>query len=363
MTQVAIVRGKFLNQYEMQLFEKLDKRFKVTAFGSLTPFHDQFSFPVVKLSSPTDLPDFQLKMPILNRLFIDAHYLWGLEEKLRGFDLVHSAETYYTYTQQSLNAKKHGYVKKVVATVLENIPFNNEGIWGRKRFKERARRELDHIIALTRKTKETLIEEGTDPAKITVIGHAIDTNRFKPILVKRKKYLTILFVGRFEEEKGVFDLVEAAKLLVKEFPVQIKMIGTGSKKYMIPDFIEKRAVSYEHMPAHYQNADIFVAPSKPTSTWDEQYNTALLEAQASGLPIVTTRTGGIGENVGDAAMLIPPGDVDALTHAIKSLIVNPKLRAYYANKARKRALAVHDARIVAKRMGDLYDQVMSNKEW
>lgn len=163
--KVAIVRGKFLNQYEMQLFEKLPPRFQLTGFASLTPFHDRFSFPVVKLPSPMDLPDFPYKMQILNRLFIDAHYLWGLEEKLKGFDLVHSAETYYHYTQQGLNARKKGYVKKVIATVLENIPFNNEGIWGRKMFKARARRELDHIVALTHKTKDALIKEGCDPKK------------------------------------------------------------------------------------------------------------------------------------------------------------------------------------------------------
>src|SRR3990172_12886687 len=155
--KIAIVRGKFLNRYEMQFFEPLIRDFDITAFGSLTSFHDRFRFPVVKLPSPMDLPDFPYKMSVLNRLLTDAHYLVGLEEKLRGFDLVHTAETYFHYTQQCLNAKRKGYVKKVIATVLENIPFNNEGIWGRKAFKKRAREELDHVIALTHKTKEVLL--------------------------------------------------------------------------------------------------------------------------------------------------------------------------------------------------------------
>ncbi len=117
---------------------------------------------------------------MLNRLFTDAHYLFGLENLLKGFDLVHSAETYFHYTQQCLNAKKRGYVKKVIATVYENIPFNNEGIWGRRAFKARARRELDHIVAISQKAKEALILEGADPKKILVIGHYIDTKRFFP---------------------------------------------------------------------------------------------------------------------------------------------------------------------------------------
>ena len=115
------------------------------------------------------------------------------------------------------------------------------------------------------------------------------------------------------------------------------------------------------MPREYQAADIFVAPSKPTKTWDEQYNTALLEAQASGLPIVTTKTGGIPQNVGDSALLVPPGDIKAIARAIRTFVLNANMRAIYGKKARERALSVHDSRKIAKRMGDLYDYVMSKK--
>lgn len=240
--KVAIVRGKFLNRYEMQFFEPLTATYDITAFGSLTPFHDTFAFPVVKLPSPMDLPEIPYKMPILNRLYTDAQYLFGLEERLKGFDLVHTAETYFRYTQQCLDAKKRGYVKKVIATVLETIPFNNEGIWGRKEFKKRARTELDHIIALTQKTKDTLITEGADPDKITIIHHYVDTKRFAPSaqVQKRrfdpkKKHFTVLFSGRLETYKGVFDILEAAVRLLKDkelknYSVQFLFAGEGRRK-------------------------------------------------------------------------------------------------------------------------------------
>jgi len=95
-TKVALVRGKFLNAYEMQLFDGLKNKYDLTAFGSLTPYHETFGFPVIKLPSPMDTPDFPKKMSVLNRIFVDAHYLYGLEENLKGFDIVHSAETYIT---------------------------------------------------------------------------------------------------------------------------------------------------------------------------------------------------------------------------------------------------------------------------
>jgi glycosyltransferase involved in cell wall biosynthesis len=375
--KLAIVRGKFLNQYEMQSFVPLVKRYDITAFGSLHPYHDTFPFPVKKLISPMDLPRFPWKMPILNRMFIDAQYLVGLEEKLKGFDIVHTAETYYRYTQQALNAKKKGYVKKVVATVLENIPFNNEGILGRKAYKKRAREELDHIIALTHKTKTALLAEGADPKKITVIGHGIDTKRFAPSrdhwkrLGSQDHTITILFSGRLEQYKGVFDCLDAALILLRDRSIkqQLKLIFAGDgnaysamrrkeKEYGIERFAEHTFVPYDQMPEIYRNADIVVAPSKSTKTWSEQYCTALLEAQSMGLPIVTTKNGGIPENVGNAALFCNEGDSRSLSEQMKRFIQNPSLRVQYGRMGRERAIHVHDINIIAHKLDRVYQSTM-----
>lgn len=376
--KVALVRGKFLNAYEMQLYEGLKNKYDITAFGSLTPFHDTFSFPVVKLPSPMDIPEFPKKMSVINRMFIDAHYLYGLEKKLQGFDIVHSAETYYHYTQQALNAKRKGYVKKVIATVLENIPFNNEGIWGREEFKKRARNNLDHIIALTQRTKETLILEGADEKKITVISHAINTKRFSPnpdhykTLGKDKRSIRILFCGRLESYKGIYEILYAAKLLEEDedlhgYTVSFTFVGDGSEKDRMLELESKlglkknimhTSVSYKDMPKEYQKADIFLAPSKPTATYQEQYCTVLLEAQASALPIITTFSGGIPENVDDAAIMVGPGDFHSLKEAIKEFILSPQKRVEYAQKARKRAETVHSVEVVARKMDELYQTLL-----
>lgn len=378
MKKIAIIRGKFLNAYEMQVFEPLAKKYAITAFGSLTPYHDTFSFPVIKLPSPMDVPEFPRKMSLLNRMFVDAHYLYGLEEKLRGFDIVHSAETYFHYTQQAIEAKKKGYVKKVIATVLENIPFNNEGIWGRKQFKKNARQHLDHIIALTQRTKETLLLEGADEKKITVIGHGIDTAVFSPrkdfltMVGKNKKNFTILFSGRLEVYKGVYEMLYAIKLLtidkaMKDYRLHFLFVGDGSekknmlaleKKLQIQKYIEHKHVAYSHMPGEYKKADIFWAPSKPTATYQEQYCTALLEAQAVGLPVVTTFSGGIPENIGDAGIIVGPGDFHSLKEAMKAFITSPKKRALFAKSARERAKKVHDVKVIAEKMDQLYTSLL-----
>ncbi len=378
--RVAIVRGKFLNAYEMQFYAPLTKEYALTGFGSYTSYHDTFAFPVKKLLSPMDLPEFPYKMSVLNRMCVDAHYLLGLEQELRGYDLVHTAETYFHYTQQCLNAKKKGYVKKVIATVLENIPFNNEGIWGRKRFKERSRNELDHIIALTQKTKNVLIEEGADASKITVISHFIDTKVFTPKktdndrrFFPKKRDFEILFTGRLETYKGVYDILEALRILRKDpvlkgYSWWMKFVGEGSQKNAmlqtermlgISDVVTHTSVSYDQMPDVYNHADIFIAPSSPTPTYDEQYCTALLEAQSAGLPIVTTKTGGIPENVASAALLVKPFDPEALSYSLKQFMLHASERKTYGTLARRRAERVHDIHLGAKKLSDLYQMVLS----
>ncbi len=372
--KVAIVRGKFLNRYEMQFFEPLAGEFDLTGFASLTPFHNRYTFPIIQLPSPMDLPEFPYKMSILNRLFTDAQYLFGLETKLKGFDIVHTAETYFHYTQQCLNARKKGYVKRVIATVLENIPFNNEGIHGRKTFKLRSREKLDHIIALTQRTKETLLLEGADPRKITVISHFVDTKRFTPSKEKKDpKELVILFSGRLEKYKGVYEILYAAKKLLMDKDLidkrlEFVFVGNGSEKEHvielekhlgIEQFMIHKQVSYDDMPKIYHLADIYVAPSKATDTWQEQYNTTLLEAQASGLPIVTTASGGIIENIGDAGLVVQSADFVSLAEAIKKFILNRRLRNEYSRRARKRAETVHDAKIGANKLAQLYNSLLS----
>jgi glycosyltransferase involved in cell wall biosynthesis len=316
-------------------------------------------------------------MPILNRLFVDAQYLFGLEGKLQGFDIVHSAETYMHFTQQCLNAKKKGYVKKVVATVSENIPFANEGIWGRKKFKKRALVEVDHFIAISQRAKEALILEGCAEEKITVMGHHVDTKRFKiqnsKSEIRNSKLINILFVGRMEWSKGVYEVIFSAKKLLsdpelKNYSLNFTLIGEGKEKKRILDLerrlgIEKwvihKVVPYEKMPGEYQKADIFLAPSLITRHWQEQFGMVLIEAMACGLPIVTTLSGAIEEVVGEAAVKVQPGDFYSLTQAIKNFILNPKARLEYGKKARQRAVSYFDIKIGAKKLEEVYRKVLA----
>lgn len=327
--KIGVVRGAFANPYELQNFECLSKDFDVTVFASKeNRFWAPARMTIKKLYSPYDyIGKNRYTRGIFNRLFVDSHFLFGLEDQLKSFDIAHCAETYYGYTQQCLTAKQKGYIKKVVCTVWENIPFNNEGIRGRKEFKKRAFKEVDLFLAVTNQAKEVLITEGCNSKKIQVLRPGIDLARFTPGPRTGK---TIIYVGRNVPEKGVGDLKN------------VKIISS---------------TPYALMPEVYRTADIFVLPSKETKTWKEQYGMVLLEAMASGLPIVTTGTGAIREVCGDVAIYSDSANLNA---TLAKLVKDKHEREKRGKQSRARAEKYFDRRIFARKLEKIYENLCSS---
>lgn len=389
--KIALIRGQYLNKYEMQNYEPLVGKFNLVGFSSLEPIHKDFRFPLKKLFSPVGLLNFPFKMPILNRICLgDAMYLLGLEKALEGFDIAHTRETYFHFTQQALQVKRNDLVKKVLVTCSETIPFNHEGVWRRKSFKIRAIKEADHFHALTEKAKTCLIKEGCNPRKITVIPYGVDREKFKVKSSRLRsrdstsaysaafcsgcfggqaKLTKLLFVGRLVKEKGIYDLLRAFVQLIKEkYKVHLTIIGRGPEKENITNLInqinfarliEVKEVSYDEMPFEYQKADIFILPSKKTSHWEEYYGMALTEAMASGLAIVTTDCGAIPEASGRKALISPQGDTERLFKNILALITSPSLRKKYQREAWRWARGHFDAEKQANKIGKLYERILT----
>lgn len=363
--KVAVVRGSYFNKYEMQNYEPLAKKHRIVGFSGLKTIHKSFAFPLVKLPSPVDLPNFPCKMPILNRLFLgDAMLLFGLKKRLKGFDVVHVRETYFHFTQQAIKAKKPGLVKKVICTCSETIPFNHEGIWRRKIFKQRAYKQVDIFHCLTQKAKECLIKEGCDPKKIIVFPYGVNIQSFQPQKKSSKSKIRLLFVGRLVKEKGIYDLLKVFIELIKQKnKVSLTIIGSGSEKTNIINLINQirlnklikiKQVSYNEIPKEYKKADIFILLSKPTKYWEEYFGMALVEAMASGLPIVSTDCGAIPEVVSDCGLLVKPGDWQSALKSTEELIKNKGLRDKLGSKARKRAEKYFDHRKVARNIEKLW---------
>lgn len=163
----------------------------------------------------------------------------------------------------------------------------------------------------------------------------------------------MVFSGRVTEEKGIMQLIEAM-LLLQDLP-KIKLLVIGSSFYGNADnenafakaLQEKAAtlagrilftgfIPYHQMPCYLQIADIAVIPS----VWDDPFPTTVLEAQAMGLPIITTNRGGIPEEVGtDNAILLHTDDhfIQNLAFSVRDLYRNPEKRKAMSKAAIKRS--------------------------
>jgi len=389
--KIAIIRGPMLNKAEMQSYEPLKKYFDVTAYYTNDHFSDV---------SIVDLPKKELRslegvfgMPFAKlmeyplRVLGYRHHIIGLEKELAPFDIVHTAETYHAYSYQAVKAKEK-YGTKVVVTCWENIPFFVEDTWlfwynCRHKIKEKVRERADLFIAVTERAKEALIYEGVPEEKISVIPVGVDIDTFKPVN-KDEEYLrkfglkkddfVVLFVGRLLWEKGVYDVLYAAKRLLSDPELKHKSLkfifvgGEGPEESGMRKLINRLDITesvsivgtfpYSEMPAIHNLADVFVAPSIPIRDWQEQFGMVFAEALACGKPVVSTLCGSIPEVIGDAGILVQPNDPLSIYRELKRLILDEKLRRKYGVLARERAEKVFDPEKIALRIKREYEKLI-----
>jgi glycosyltransferase involved in cell wall biosynthesis len=191
-------------------------------------------------------------------------------------------------------------------------------------------RRASHVFTVSQFSRQEMLSRYRNkPGKISVIHNGVDEARFysgdegRNIVEGRgliaKGYL--LTVGRLEPRKNHVTLLRAyAKLKNSTLPLVIigqPHFGFDEVFQVIQELnLEERVhilsnVKDDELPAFYRNAKLFVYP-----TWAEGFGMPPLEAMASGVPVISSDSTSIPEVVGDAAVLVSPGDIDALAKAI-----------------------------------------------
>ena len=156
---------------------------------------------------------------------------------------------------------------------------------------------------------------------------------------------TVLFVGRFTAHKGIGTLVQAIPCVVRAVPL-VRFQFTGKvpaqldSSFSLPPALRGHLaflgyVPDENLPALYSSATVVVAPSLYDS-----FPFSVLEAMASGAPLVASRVGGIPEAIvsGEEGLLVEPGSAEMLAEAIIDLLTNPERARMLGARARSRAV-------------------------
>jgi glycosyltransferase involved in cell wall biosynthesis len=150
----------------------------------------------------------------------------------------------------------------------------------------------------------------------------------------------------------VSDLLQAFSQLHEK--LELWFVGTGPLSSIIRQYSTKHGVraighvDWKDMPRIYQACDIFCLPSKDSrrmhmKIWEEQLGFALVEAMATGLPIVSTNCGAIPEIVGQDNPIVAQGDIQGLANAIGFLANDNKSRSRIGSNNRMRAERLFDA--------------------
>lgn len=226
----------------------------------------------------------------------------------------------------------------------------------------------NRIVAVSGGVADFLRQREFVPAnKITVVPNGVDTDAFRPATQEeREKARDTLGIspgryvagalGRLAPEKN-FQLLAA---LARTMPDVLFVVGgTGPER----DALAAASGGAENVrllgevtdrTSFYAGLDVFLLPSL-----HEALPMTVLEAMASGVPVVASDLEGVSSALGGTGLVVPPGDVHAFERALRSLIADSAAASHLSSAARERVVGHYNARMVATKVADIYRQLIS----
>jgi sugar transferase (PEP-CTERM/EpsH1 system associated) len=240
---------------------------------------------------------------------------------------------------------------------------------------------IDRFIVVSRDLEQWISGRvGIDASKIVRICNGVDTNRFRPASGESRQILPpewrasrAVVVGsvlRFSEIKDPLNLVRAfieARTTLIGQAMRLLLVGDGVLRVKAVELLSEAGVldyawltgSRDDIPDLLRAMDVFVLGSRR-----EGISNTLLEAMATGLPVIATATGGNLELVRDriSGRLVPPGDAPALAGAMLEYVQNAELRAAHGSAARSLAERQYSLQTMIRDYGHLYDRYLLRPE-
>jgi glycosyltransferase involved in cell wall biosynthesis len=205
--------------------------------------------------------------------------------------------------------------------------------------------------------------------RLTVIQNGVDLARFAPAAgASGQAPVTVATLANLRPEKGLLPLVEAVAVVARQVPrARFVIWGDGPLRSQLDasirakglaDIVDMRGPTRQPETA-LKGCDVFALPSL-----SEASSNVVLEAMATGLPVVATRVGGLPGLVEDegTGLLVPPDDVPALAGAIVRLLETPGLAARMGARGRARALAEFGLDRMSERVDTFYCRALGLSE-
>jgi glycosyltransferase involved in cell wall biosynthesis len=206
--------------------------------------------------------------------------------------------------------------------------------------------QLDTVFVNSEEYRQSWIIRGLDPEKLKILPRGLDTELFHPTrrdpaffekFGATNGQVRLLYVGRVSREKDLDLLAEAYRRLRSEgLSIQLFIVGHGPYSHTLsesmPEAFFTGYLTGKDLAAAYASADIFVFPSTT-----DTFGNVIIEAQASGVPVVVSDSGGPKELVDNNqnGLITKSHDAEDLTRAIRELVVDSDRRKRMGNHARE----------------------------
>jgi sugar transferase (PEP-CTERM/EpsH1 system associated) len=220
---------------------------------------------------------------------------------------------------------------------------------------------------------------GVEPDRIAQIYNGVDVARFRPASGRRipigppgfaePDSVIVGTIGRMQTVKNQTLLARAFIRLIEQEPklrpvVRLVMVGDGPLRGEVANLLERAGLhdlawlpgERQDIPDLLKQMDVFVLPSLV-----EGISNTVLEAMATGLPVVATDVGGTRELVRDGVTggLVPSDDIDALTGRIRGYVVDKSLRERHGMAGRQRVEREYTIEVMVRKYMDVYDSVVA----
>lgn len=290
------------------------------------------------------------------RLGLDPRALVATLHEARRAPAVLHAHDPHAFTLAAAAARSSG--RGLVVTRRATFPLRRPAAWKR----------ADRVVAISEAVRAQLLTDGIDPARITVVRSGIDLRAmstavpggFRARLGVADGAALVVAVAALTSEKGIGTLVQAAARLAGHGPpIHWAVAGAGPLAAELGRAAEKGGVGRTvHLLGHLDDpsalvieADCVVMPST-----SEAFGSSLLDAMALARPIVASAVGGIPEVLGNAGIVVPPGNPVALAEAVAALVSDPAAAARLGAAAKERVQEFGSDRM-ARAMVEVYRSV------
>ena len=245
------------------------------------------------------------------------------------------------------------------------------------RRRNRLFKNAESFVAISQAIADEFLEAGIDAQKIRIIPNSVDLQRFQPVSVDEKRAIRrrlglpeeamiTAFTGRLVSYKGLEGLLRVWRGLVDNGdPGVLLLVGGGGLDMHncegeLRDFVRTRGMASavrfageaKDVEAYLQASDLFAFPSE-----NEAFGISVVEAMATGLPVVSSDAGGLMDIVsdGETGLVFPAGDEEALKRSLGRLLGSADLRRSLGEAARERALAVYSSQRIVEQYAALLE--------